>query len=71
MANTLWRCAVVIGEDARILGEALDRTGVARRDRESITAALAWRSTGSVRLAVTPLMPHEPATCAGAAPPLF
>jgi hypothetical protein len=71
MGGTLWRCAVVIDEDARILSEALTRSGVARRDRSSITAALAWRATGSVRLAVTPLMPHEPPTCAGAAPPLF
>jgi hypothetical protein len=71
MGGTLWRCAVVIDGDARILNEALTRTGVARRDRSTVTAALAWRATGSVRLAVTPLMPHEPATCAGAAPPLF
>jgi hypothetical protein len=69
MAGTLWRCAVVIDDDARILTDALTR--VAARNGPSITAALAWRTSGSVRLAVTPLMPHEPATCDGAAPPLF
>ena len=70
MAGTLWRCAVVIGDDARILTDALTYNGFVRRDGPSVTAALAWRASGSVRLAVTPLMPHEPATCAGAAPPL-
>jgi hypothetical protein len=69
MGGTLWRCAVVIDEDARLLADALG--GAARRDRSSITAALPWRTTGSVRLALTPLMPHESASCAGAAPPLF
>lgn len=71
MAGTLWKCAVVINEDARILSDALDRAGAVRRDGWSITAGLTWRATGSVRLALTPLMPHEAATCAGAAPPLF
>jgi len=71
MAGTLWRCAVVIGDDARILTDALTYMGFVRRDGPSVTAALAWRASGSVRLAVTPLMPHEPATCDGAAPPLF
>lgn len=71
MAGTQWRCAVVIGDDARILTEALTHNGFVRRDGPSVTAALAWRAAGSVRLFVTPLMPHEPPTCAGAAPPLF
>lgn len=70
MVGTLWRCAVVIEDDARILTEALTHMGFVRRDGPSVTAALAWRASGSVRLAMTPLMPHEPATCAGAAPPL-
>ena len=70
MTGTLWRCAVVIGDDARILTDALTYNGFVRRNGPSVTAALAWRASGSVRLAVTPLMPHEPATCAGAAPPL-
>jgi len=70
MAGTLWRCAVVIGDDARILTEALTHMGFVRRNGASVTAELAWRASGSVRLAVTPLMPHEPPTCAGAAPPL-
>ena len=71
MTGTLWRCAVVVGDDARILIDALTHNGFVRRDGPSVTAALAWRASGSVRLAVTPLMPHENATCAGAAPPLF
>ena len=70
MAGTLWRCAVVTGDDGRILTEALTHMGFVRRDGTSVTAALAWRASGSVRLAVTPLLPHEPASCAGAAPPL-
>jgi hypothetical protein len=70
MTGTLWRCAVVIGDDARILTDALTHNGFVRRNGPSVTATLAWRASGSVRLAVTPLMPHEPATCAGAAPPL-
>ncbi len=71
MTGTLWRCAVLLDEDARVLGDALTRAAAARRDRSSITAALAWGASGSVRLALTPLMPHESATCDGAAPPLF
>lgn len=69
MSATLWRCAVLIDEDARYFADALGGEG--RRDRSSIIAALPWRTTGSVRLALTPLMPHEPASCAGASPPLF
>jgi hypothetical protein len=71
MTGTLWRCAVVIDDDARILIDALTHNGFVRRDGPSVTAALAWRASGSVRLAVTPLMPHEEATCAGAVPPLY
>ena len=71
MAGTLWRCAVVIGDDARILTEALTYNGFVRRDGPSVTAALTWRASGSVRIAMTPLMPHEPPTCAGAVPPLY
>jgi hypothetical protein len=70
MAGTLWRCAVVIGDDARILTDALTHMGFVRRSGPSVTAELAWRASGSVRLVMTPLMPHEPPTCAGAAPPL-
>jgi len=71
MSGTLWRCAVMVDEDARILSDTLTQAGAARRERTSTTAALTWRVTGSVRLVVTPLMPHEAATCAGAAPPPF
>lgn len=70
MTGTLWRCAVVIGDDARILTDALTHMGFVRRNGPSVTAELAWRASGSVRLVMTPLMPHEPPTCAGAAPPL-
>jgi hypothetical protein len=69
MTATLWRCAVMLDEDARYLVDAL--AGEAQRDRSSITAALPWRTAGSVRLALTPLMPHESASCVGASPPLF
>lgn len=71
MAGTAWRCAVMIDEDARSLIDALARAGGTTRDRSSTVASLSWRSTGSVRLVVTPLLPHEAASCAGAAPPLF
>ncbi|HEY6204055.1 MAG TPA: hypothetical protein VI056_13570 [Candidatus Limnocylindria bacterium] len=71
MSGTLWRCAVMVDEDAQLLGDTLTQAGAARRDRSSTTAALTWHATGSVRLVVTPLMPHESASCAGAAPPLF
>jgi hypothetical protein len=71
MSGTLWRCAVMIDEDARLLSDALTGTGAAQRDRSSITAALAWGATGSVRMALAPLMPHEAAACAGASPPAF
>jgi hypothetical protein len=70
MAGTLWRCAVVIGDDARILTDAVTHMGFVRRNGPSVTADLAWRASGSVRLVMTPLMPHEAPTCAGAAPPL-
>jgi hypothetical protein len=71
MSGTAWRCAIMTDEDARILGDALASAGTARRDRSNTTASLAWRATGSVQLALSPLLPHEPATCAGAVPPLF
>ena len=71
MTGTLWRCAVVTGDDARILTDALTHNGFVSRDGPSVTAALAWRASGSVRLLMTPLLPHEQPTCAGAVPPLF
>jgi len=71
MSGTLWRCAVMVDEDAKLLNDTLTGAGAARRERSSTTAALTFHTTGSVRLVVTPLMPHEAATCAGAAPPPF
>ena len=71
MGGTAWRCVVMIDEDARLLIEPLARAGAATRHEVGYTASLAWRGSGSVRLELRPLLPHEPATCAGAAPPLF
>lgn len=70
LSGTLWKCAVILDEDTRFLSDALARVGAARRDGSNISAALPWRTTGSARIGLTPLMPHEPPTCAGAAPPL-
>ena len=55
MSGTLWKCAVVVDDDARILTDALSAAGAATRDGPTITAGLPWRATGSVRIAVTPL----------------
>jgi hypothetical protein len=74
MGGTSWRCAVLVDEDALALGDALARAGDIsppyRWGSAMATAALAWRGTGSVRLQISPLLPHENATCAGAPPPL-
>jgi len=72
MGSTAWRCVVMLDEDARFLIDPLARVGAATRHGLGyITASLAWRGSGSVRLQLISLLPHEPATCAGAAPPLF
>src|SRR6185503_20258301 len=39
MSGTLWRCAVMVEEDARILSDTLTQGGAARRERTSTTAA--------------------------------
>ncbi|MGH2492072.1 MAG: hypothetical protein ACRDF9_11230 [Candidatus Limnocylindria bacterium] len=73
MGGTSWRCVVLVDGDALTLGEALARAGELTRygwGSAMTTAALAWRGNGSVRLQINPLLPHEPATCAGAPPPL-
>jgi len=74
MGGTSWRCAVLVDEDALALGDALTRAGEIsppyRWGSALATAALAWRGTGSVRLQISPLLPHEAASCAGAPPPL-
>jgi len=69
-----WRCAVLVDVDALALGDSLSRGGAITRygwGSPIATAVLAWRGgSGTVRLQLTPLFPHEPATCAGATPPL-
>jgi hypothetical protein len=68
-----WRCAVLVDEDARTFGDALTRAGAITRygwGSRGAHAELAWRAGGTLRLQLSPLFPHEPATCAGAAAPL-
>lgn len=69
-----WRCAVLVDGDALALGDALARGGAISRygwGSHVATAALAWRGGGgTLRLQINPLLPHEPATCAGVPPPL-
>jgi hypothetical protein len=67
-----WRCVVLADEDARTFGDALTRAGAITRyggGSRGAYAELAWRA-GTLRLQLSPLFPHEPATCAGAAAPL-
>jgi len=73
IGGSSWRCAVIVDGDALTLGEALSRAGDITRygwGSAMVTTALAWRGTGSVRLQISPLLPHEVATCVGAPPPL-
>lgn len=68
-----WRCAVLIDDDARALAEALTRAGAITRygpGSPSAQTDLTWRGTGTLRLQISPLLPHEPVTCAGAPTPL-
>ena len=69
-----WRCVVLVDVDARALGESLSRGGAITRygwGSAIATAVLSWRGgSGTVRLQLTPLLPHEAATCAGATPPV-
>lgn len=66
------RCAIVAFEDAALIGDSLARaraipayTGALR----VVTASLRSRaSNGSLRLQMSPLLPHEPPTCAGSQP---
>ncbi len=73
-SGATWRCAVLVDVDALALGESLSRGGAITRygwGSPIATAMLSWRGgSGTVRLQLTPLLPHEPATCAGATPPL-
>ena len=69
MSGTAWRCAVIVQDDA----SALKTAGVFPLYVAGSTLATAElrRGGGSVRLQITPLLPHEPASCDGASPPLF
>ena len=69
-----WRCAIVVDSDARMLGQSLERTAIISRFGSGAHIAagpLAWRAgPGTLRLELSPLLPHEPATCIGAQPPI-
>jgi hypothetical protein len=69
-----WRCAVLHDAEARGFSQALTRAGAISGyewGSRVATATLAWRGgTGTLRLQISPFLPHEPVTCAGAPPPL-
>jgi hypothetical protein len=75
VGTTPWRCAILVDGDALTLGVALARAFEIPRygwGSRIANVTLAWeRARGSMRLEVTPLLPHQPATCDGAAPPPF
>jgi hypothetical protein len=69
----LWRCAILVDDDARTLAESLMRAGAITRygpGSPSTQTDLTWRGGGTLRLQIGPLLPHEPLTCAGAPTPL-
>lgn len=73
VGGTPWRCAVLVDEDARTLAGSLVRSGAVTRygpGSRAATAELAWRGSGTMRMHIGPLLPHEPATCAGAPTPI-
>lgn len=68
-----WRCAIIVDDDARVLAGSLTRAGAITRYGPGSTSAqtdLTWRGSGTLRLNISPLLPHEPVTCAGAPTPL-
>jgi hypothetical protein len=69
-----WRCAILVDADARVLGQSLERAAVISRFGSGAHIAagpLAWHAgAGTLRLGLSPLLPHEPATCTGALPPI-
>lgn len=68
-----WRCAILVDDDARTLAESLTRAGAITRygpGSSSEYADLLWRGSGTLRLQISPLLPHEPVSCAGAPTPL-
>jgi len=74
MSGTAWRCVVLVDSDAQALSSALTPASEWHYETGNLaaTTALSWRNgIGSVRLHITPVLPHESAKCAGASPPAF
>jgi hypothetical protein len=68
-----WRCALLVDDDARTLAASLvGARAITRYGPGSASAQtdLAWRGSGTLRLQISPLLPHEPLTCVGAPTPL-
>jgi hypothetical protein len=68
-----WRCALLVDDDARTLAASLVGAGAIARYAPGSASAqtdLAWRDTGTLRLQISPLLPHEPLTCVGSPTPL-
>jgi hypothetical protein len=69
-----WRCAILVDADAHALGQSLERAAVISRFGSGAhigAGPLAWRAgAGTLRLELSPLLPHEPTTCTGALPPI-
>lgn len=70
---TAWRCAIVNSIDANAIGSSFARARAIASYVDSlpvVSGSLAWRAgNGAMRFQMTPLFPHEPAACLGAAPP--
>lgn len=66
------RCGLVTFEDAALIGDALARGRAISSyagSLRTVTASMASRASGgSLLLQMTPLLPHEAATCAGSQP---
>jgi hypothetical protein len=67
LGGSQWRCAVLVDEDARALSRAAILPGYGPGSAVGDTTLA--RGSGSVRLQIRPLWPHQPATCAGATAP--
>jgi hypothetical protein len=69
-----WRCAILVDSDARALGQSLERAAAISRFGSGAhigAGPLGWRAGGgALRLELSPLLPHEPATCNEALPPI-
>ncbi len=67
-----WRCAILGLEDARVMGDSLARARAITRyapGLRTINATLAWKAaSGALMIQMSPLLPHEEASCAGAQP---